>query len=106
MSLTDIVVIVVALLIGYKFVSAMMADSKETPASPPMPPIPGKRPWFEVLNVAPDATREQIVDAYRRLIRENHPDKVANLGQEFRELAERRAAEINVAYAEALERKG
>jgi DnaJ-domain-containing protein 1 len=106
MSITDIVVIVVALLIGYKFVSAMMADSKETPAAPAMPPISAKRPWFDVLNVAPDATREQIVEAYRRLIRENHPDKVVNMAPEIRALAERRAAEINVAYAEALERKG
>ncbi|MGF6494125.1 DnaJ-domain-containing protein 1 [Luteibacter sp. 621] len=103
MSLTDIVVIALALFIGYKFTAAMMVDSKERATEPRVPPASLKRPWFEVLNVAPDATREQIVDAYRRLIREHHPDRVANMGKEFRDLAERRASEINVAYAEALD---
>lgn len=102
MSLTDIVVIILALVIGYKFTSVMIAKPKETPADLAMPSVSSKRPWFEVLNVAPDATREQVVDAYRRLIREYHPDRVMDMGTEFRELAERRASEINVAYGEAL----
>lgn len=106
MSFTDIAVIVVALIIGFKFVSAMIGEPKESAApTPPAPSQPTKRPWFEVLNVAPDASREQIVDAYRRLIREYHPDRVMDMGAEFRELAERRAAEINVAYAEALDQR-
>lgn len=101
MTLTDIVVIVVALFIGYKFTSAMIGRPKDA-SSPSTPPAALKRPWFEVLDVAPDATREQIVDAYRRLIREHHPDRVTHLGKDVRDLSERRAAEINVAYAEAL----
>ncbi|UPG96610.1 J domain-containing protein [Luteibacter aegosomatissinici] len=106
MSLTDIVVIALALFIGYKFTAAMLVDSRETADAPRVPPASVKRPWHEVLNVAPDASREQIVDAYRRLIREHHPDRVANLGKEFRDLAERRASEINVAYDEALQQLG
>ena len=105
MSLPEIVVIVIALFIGYKFTSAFMGKPEKPAEEAPIPSVTAKRPWFEVLNLAPDATREQIVDAYRRLIRECHPDRVANLGQEFRDLAERRSSEINVAYAEALEHK-
>jgi DnaJ-domain-containing protein 1 len=106
MSLPEIVVAAMALFVGYKFTSAFIGKPEEAVEESSFPSVATKRPWFEVLNVAPDATREQIVDAYRRLIREYHPDRVANLGQEFRELAERRASEINVAYAEALEHKG
>jgi preprotein translocase subunit Sec63 len=35
-----------------------------------------------------------------------HPDKVASLAAEFRELAEQRMKEINAAYAELLVRRG
>lgn len=108
MTLADIVVIIAALFIGYKLTTMVMTEPKEkaAPASPPPRPVTGKRPWFEVLNVSPQASREQVVEAYRRLIREYHPDRVATMGQEFRDLAERRASEINVAYAEAMERLG
>ena len=33
---------------------------------------------------------------------EYHPDKVASLGKEIRELAERKSKEINAAYRDAL----
>ena len=38
------------------------------------------------------------MSAYRKLVQQYHPDKVANLAPEFRELAERRMKEINAAY--------
>jgi hypothetical protein len=52
----------------------------------------------EVLNVRPQATREEVVAAYRQRAKLYHPDKVASLAGEFRELAERRMKEINAAY--------
>jgi DnaJ-domain-containing protein 1 len=106
MTPTDIIVIVVALVIGYKFTAVMIARPKGGPVETIVPSVTVKRPWFEVLHVSPSATREQIVDSYRRLIRDCHPDRVANMGQEFRDLAERRASEINVAYDEALSQLG
>lgn len=54
----------------------------------------------ETLRVGPDATKDEIVAAYRKMARMYHPDKVAGLGPEFKELAERRMKEINAAYAE------
>lgn len=53
---------------------------------------------FSVLRVSPSASREEITSAYRKLAQMYHPDKVAGLGPEFRELAESRMKEINAAY--------
>ena len=52
----------------------------------------------EVLGVRPGASQEEISAAYRRLVQQYHPDKVADLGPELRELAEQRMKEINAAY--------
>jgi len=41
-----------------------------------------------------------IRQAYRERMKEYHPDKVAGLGEELRELAERESKEINMAYEE------
>jgi len=51
-----------------------------------------------VLGVGRDASPEQIKQAYRQLANQYHPDKVIHLGEEFRELAERRFKEIQEAY--------
>ena len=53
---------------------------------------------YEVLEIRPGASREEITAAYRRLVQQYHPDIVANLAPEFREVAERRMKEINAAY--------
>lgn len=42
----------------------------------PAPIVAGMaRPWWEVLGVPRDSTREQITEAYRRLASSAHPDK-------------------------------
>ena len=69
--------------------------SKET-----LPAVPA-RPWYEVLQIPADSPMEEISRAYRRRVSEYHPDKVAQLGEEIREVAERRTKEINSAYDEA-----
>ena len=53
---------------------------------------------YEVLQVPPNASDEQIKSAYRKLASQYHPDKVAHLGAEFRDLAENRFKEIQEAY--------
>ena len=53
---------------------------------------------YEVLQVRRGASRAEITSAYRRLVQQYHPDKMANMAVEFRELAERRMKEINAAY--------
>jgi len=58
-----------------------------------------------VLGVPRDATLEQIKAAYRTLIVQYHPDKVAQLGPELRQLAAEKSRQINDAY-QMLERQG
>jgi DnaJ-domain-containing protein 1 len=60
------------------------------------------RTWFEVLRVAPSATIEEVKQAYKLLIKQNHPDRVASMAPVFRELAEAETKKLNTAYAEAL----
>jgi DnaJ-class molecular chaperone len=65
---------------------------------PPIPPPAGEPDPYEVLGVARGASPEDIRAAYQKKVRENHPDKVAGMSQEIRDLAQRRTQEINVAY--------
>jgi len=116
MSLTEILIIVAGAAIGYWVVSLMM--EKKRPARPesapgsesrppdPPDPQPGPRPWHEVLGVAPEASPAGIRTAYRSLMSQYHPDKVASLGPELRELAERKSREITQAYREVMRAHG
>ncbi len=58
----------------------------------------------EVLGVSPTASRDEIQAAYKSLARQYHPDRVTSLGEEFRQLAERRMKAINAAYAALMAR--
>jgi len=55
-------------------------------------------PW-KVLEVTPGATKSEIAKAYRAKMKQYHPDIVANLAKEFRDLAENKAKEINQAFS-------
>jgi hypothetical protein len=53
---------------------------------------------FTTLGVRRGATMPEISAAYKKLARAHHPDKVAMLEPEEREVAERRMKEVNAAY--------
>ncbi len=57
---------------------------------------------YTVLGVTPDMSGEQIRRAYRRLVRENHPDAMIARGvpEEALQLAQKRIADINRAWDE------
>lgn len=116
MSTTEILISVGGIFFGYWIVSKLIVDKpkpRPTPDSPPESPAqeirePESREpaWYEILNVAPDASTAEIKRAYRMLVSQYHPDKVATLGDELKAVAERKSAEINGAYAEAMRIRG
>ncbi|MCH9693574.1 MAG: co-chaperone DjlA [Gammaproteobacteria bacterium] len=55
---------------------------------------------YVALGVSPDAAPADIKRAYRKLISQNHPDKLASRGlpESMRAVAEERSREINAAY--------
>lgn len=54
--------------------------------------------WFRILDVPKTASLEIIKSAYKRQISQYHPDKVASMGLELKELAELKTKRINAAY--------
>ena len=71
------------------------------------PPPPGGAPTrdrladaYAALGVTPEATEAEIKRAYRKLISQNHPDKLAARGlpESLRAVAEERSRELNAAY--------
>jgi DnaJ like chaperone protein len=63
---------------------------------------------FDVLRLAPDASNEQIKAQYRKLLIDNHPDKLMGRGvpAEFIDIATRKVAAINAAYAQIARERG
>jgi DnaJ domain len=63
------------------------------------------RPWWQVLGISEKSTADDIKAAYYAKIKQFHPDTVAGLANEFRELAEHKTKEINQAYRQACQRQ-
>ena len=63
---------------------------------------------YEILNIDHDASDEAVKRAYRKLIRENHPDTLMAQGvpQEFIDLANAKMATINAAYDRVEKQRG
>ncbi len=57
-----------------------------------------KKDYYEVLGVPKDASKAQIKKAFAKLMQDYHPDKVASLAKDFRDLANKKAKLINEAY--------
>jgi tetratricopeptide (TPR) repeat protein len=71
---------------------------RKTPSQEPQAKVQATKLPHEVLGVAPGASQEEIATAYRKLVQQYHPDKVAHLAPEYQEIATRRMKEINAAY--------
>jgi DnaJ-class molecular chaperone len=72
------------LLLGHAFDDDWFRSERDTP--------------YRVLGLTDDATDAEIDQAYRRLISQYHPDKLAGVADDLRRQAEKKAADINAAY--------
>lgn len=74
---------------------------RRVPPRPPSGPDP-----YAVLGVARDADERTVKRAYRKLISEYHPDRLADAPEELRRRAEQRASEINGAWERIQSERG
>jgi DnaJ-domain-containing protein 1 len=82
--------------------SELPPDDDTAPPKKPAP-VPASKPqWWEILQVSSTASEEEIKRAYRRLIKESHPDKAAHLSPEAQAAIEHEAKRLNDAYEHAM----
>ncbi len=107
MNATLIGVVITCVLVGYWIVAAALnhfSAEKNNRKSDDHAgsEYPAQESWYEILEVSPTASVDEIQNAYKQMIKQYHPDKVATLGKEIRDLAEHKSKEINGAYTEGL----
>ena len=61
---------------------------------------------YDILEITPEATNEEVKKAYRRLAVEYHPDKVAHLGEDIRKAATEKFQKLSAAYEEIKKQRG
>ncbi|MGI9381341.1 MAG: TerB family tellurite resistance protein [Methyloligellaceae bacterium] len=63
---------------------------------------------YDVLEISPEISDEDLKTHYKKLVRENHPDKLIARGvpEEFIEISTKRLAAINQAYDELAKERG
>ena len=59
---------------------------------------------YQILGVDRNATKQEIQAAYREKVKQYHPDRVSNLGEELQEMANRKFVEIKDAYDTLMKR--
>ena len=55
--------------------------------------------YYDVLEVAPGVSWDELRTAYRKRVSEYHPDRVSRLGRDLRAVAEEKMKQINEAYS-------
>jgi len=78
------------------------------PGHAPPPRVDPLREAYEVLEVGPEASDAEIKRAYRRLMSQNHPDKLVSRGlpESMLELAKQKTQTIQAAYERVREARG
>jgi len=111
-STIEILVVIFGLFLGYWVVSRFLSGKSRVASGTEVPgpgqdaqrsPADSSPAWHEVLNISPQATVEEIQNAYDVLMHQYHPNMVATLGPELRGLAERKSKQIAIAYRDAMQ---
>jgi len=91
--------LVIGLILGHLYDMGVFSGSvRPKPERPPPPAAPAAQDPYELLGIPRTASDDELEQAYRRLMSEYHPDRVANAAKEIRDIADRRTREINQAY--------
>jgi DnaJ like chaperone protein len=61
---------------------------------------------FKVLEIAPEATDDEVKTAYRKMAVKYHPDKVAHLGDDIQTAAKEKFQQLSAAYEEIKKQRG
>jgi DnaJ like chaperone protein len=61
---------------------------------------------YKILGISPTATDDEVKKAYRKMAVENHPDKVAYLGEDVQRAAKEKFQRINEAYEAIKKQRG
>ena len=120
MSITTIIVMIVAAIVGYFLVSGLFPDSprkqglslsKDDPAG-----MPASAPrldmayiqqhWHTILGVAVSATRHEISQAYQQKLAHYHPQHFTGFTVDMQQLAAQHTQQIKAAYQYAISLKG
>lgn len=86
-------------LVGYWFDHDAFARRRSPRPPPAAAPGNADVDWaYRVFGLPEDASDAQIDRAYRKLMGQYHPDRVAGAAPELQKIAERKSREINAAY--------
>ena len=61
---------------------------------------------YQILEISPNATDEEVKKAYRSMAVKYHPDKVAHLGDDIKNAAEEKLQKLNAAYEKIKKERG
>jgi len=61
---------------------------------------------YQILEISPDATDEEVQKAYRRMAVKYHPDKVGHLGEDVQQAAKEKFQKLNQAYQDIKKQRG
>ena len=61
---------------------------------------------YQILEIDPSASNEEVKKAYRRMAVKFHPDKVQHLGVDFQKMAEEKFKALNEAYQQIKKERG
>ena len=122
MSIIEVVVIIVAAIVGYFFVNGLIPQKQQNKDSKPVEPWQDhpfseemntasyeayiERHWHEILEIPSNAKRADIAVAYKKKLSQYHPANSANSSSESREVTEQHIKQINAAYKYAMLIKG
>jgi hypothetical protein len=92
-------IFILALVWIYIWMKARYQEYARTQQSPHPPPTADEEQYYaEILELNEPPTPSEIKRLYREQIAKYHPDKVQHLAPEFRNLADKKAKQINEAY--------